>query len=439
MAETATQFAEFGFETQALHTGYSPEPTTRSQAVPLYQTTSYTFEDSQHAADLFALKQFGNIYTRLMNPTTDVFEKRMAALEGGIAALGVSSGQAAITLTILTLCKAGDEIVSSAELYGGTLSLFAHTLKRLGIKVTFVPSNDLQAWKEAITPQTKVLYCESLGNPKLQIVDMEAIANLGKEHGIPLVVDNTVPTPFLVKPIDFGAAIVIHSATKFIGGHGTSIGGVIVDSGRFDWAASGRFPEFTEPEPAYHGLRFWDTFGALTFILRVRTLTLRDMGSALSPFNAWMFLQGLETLPLRIQRHSENALAVAQWLEQQPEVAWVNYPGLANSESVSLKAKYMPKGQGAIVGFGVKGGAETAKAVVSNAKLLSHLANIGDSRSLIIHPASTTHSQQSSEELEKAGVSPDYIRLSIGLETVDDILADLKQAIQAASRMPAAV
>jgi O-acetylhomoserine (thiol)-lyase len=431
MSHSNAHGLEQAFETLALHQGYTPDPQTHARAVPLYQTTSYTFENSDHAARLFALQEFGNIYTRLMNPTTDVFEKRLAALEGGAAALGVSSGQAAITLTLLTLCQAGDEIVASSDLYGGTLSLFTHSLKRLGIKVRFVAANDLLAWKAAITEKTKVFYAESLGNPRLDIVDLAAIATLGKEHGIPLVVDNTVPTPYLLKPIAFGASLVIHSATKFIGGHGTSIGGAIVDSGQFDWAASGRFPEFTEPEPAYHGLRFWETFGKLSFILRARTLGLRDFGAALSPFNSWLFIQGLETLSLRMEKHSANALVVAQWLEQHPQVAWVNYPGLSSSRTAHLKETYLPKGQGAIVGFGVKGGKEAAQKVVSRVKLLSHLANIGDSRSLIIHPASTTHSQQSPAELEAAGVTPDYIRLSIGLEHVDDLIEDLKQAIEA--------
>lgn len=421
-----------GFSTQALHSGYSPDATTHSRAVPLYQTTSYTFDDSQHAADLFALRQFGNIYTRLMNPTNDVLEKRIADLEGGVAALAVASGQAAITTTLLTLARAGDHIVASTDLYGGTLSLLTHTFSRLGIEVTYVSPNDSQAWESAIRPNTKVFYSESLGNPKLDIIDLETIAAIGKRHGIPLVVDNTVPTPYLVKPIAFGAAIVIHSATKFIGGHGTSIGGLIVDSGQFNWAESGRFPDFVNPEPAYHGLKFWETFGAITFIIRARVLTLRDTGAALSPFNGWLFIQGLETLALRIEKHSQNALALAQWLEQHPQVSWVRYPGLASASTSGLKQKYLPKGQGAIVGFGVKGGAAVAQQVVTNARLFSHLANIGDTKSLIIHPASTTHSQQTEAELEKAGVSADYIRLSVGLEDIEDLKADLNQAIEKA-------
>lgn len=429
----------YGFETLALHEGYTPDPTTHSRAVPLYQTTSYTFDDSEHAANLFGLKQFGNIYTRLMNPTNDVFEKRMAALEGGAAALAVSSGQAAIIHTILTLCKAGDEIVASTDLYGGTISLFTHSLKRLGITVKFVSPNDIGAWEAAITDKTKVLYSETLGNPKLEIIDLEPLAQLGNKYGLPLVVDNTVPTPYLLKPIEHGASIVIHSATKFICGNGTSVGGVIIDSGKFNWEASGRFSDFTDPEPAYHGLKFWETFGPLTFILRARTLALRDFGSALSPFNSWLFLQGLETLSLRITKHSENAQKVAEFLEQHPKVKWVNYPGLPGSKTAHLKAKYMPKGQGAIVGFGVEGGREAGQRLVSCTKLLSHLANIGDSRTLIIHPASTTHSQQSEAELLAAGVTPDYLRLSVGLEDPNDIIADLDQAIEQATKQAVGV
>jgi O-acetylhomoserine (thiol)-lyase len=417
------------FETLALHAGYTPDSATHSMAVPLYQTTSYTFESSQHAADLFALKQFGNIYTRLMNPTTDVFEKRITALEGGVGALAVASGKAAIVTAILTLCQAGDEIVASTDLYGGTISLFSHSLKRLGIKVTYVSPNDITAWEQAITPQTKVFFAESVGNPKLEIIDLEPIATLGRKHGIPLMVDNTVPTPYLLKPFEFGAAIVIHSATKFIGGQGTAMGGVIVDGGNFDWGASGRFPDFVNPEPAYHGLKFWETFGKITFIIRARTLVLRDFGAAISPFNAWQFIQGLETLAVRMERHSQSALKVANWLEAHPAVAWVNYPGLASSKTANLKSKYLPKGQSAVIGFGVKGGAEVAKALVETVTLFSHLANIGDSKSLILHPASTSHSQLTPEQLAGAGVSADYVRLSIGLEDPADLLADLETAL----------
>jgi O-acetylhomoserine (thiol)-lyase len=423
-----------GFETLALHGGYQPDPTTNARAVPLYQTTSYVFDNTEHAADLFALKRFGNIYTRLMNPTTDVLEKRIAALEGGVAALAVASGQAAITTTVLTLCRAGDEIVASTDLYGGTVSLFQFTLPRFGITVKFVPPNDPDAWEAAITDKTKLLYAESLGNPKLQVVDLAAIARIGDRYGLPLVVDNTVPTPALSRPIEHGAAIVIHSATKFIGGHGTSIGGLIVDSGKFDWQASGRFPDFTEPDPAYHGLKFWETFGALTFILRARVLNLRDMGAALSPFNAWLFIQGLETLSLRIRKHSENALRVARFLESHPAVRWVNYPGLESSPTRNLNEKYFPSGHyGALVGFGIQGGSEAAIRLINATQLASHLANIGDARTLIIHPASTTHSQLEEAELLASGVTPDFIRLSVGLEEADDIIRDLDQALTVAT------
>ncbi len=419
-----------GFSTQAIHGGHTPDSETHSRAVPLYQTTSYTFDDTTHAADLFGLRKFGNIYTRIMNPTTDVLEQRMAALEGGVGALAVASGQAAATLTILTLAQAGDEIVASTDLYGGTVSLFTHTLPKLGIRVRYVTPGDLNGWEQAVNDRTKAFFVESIGNPKLDIIDIEKIAKIGQSHGIPLVVDNTVTTPYLLRPIAYGAAIVVHSATKFIGGHGTSIGGIIVDSGRFDWAASGRFAAFLEPEPAYHGLKFHETFGNLTFILRARVLGLRDMGAAISPFNAWLFLQGLETLALRMQRHSENGLAVAQWLEKHPCVAWVRYPGLPTSPTHDLKAKYLPKGQGALVGFGIRGGRDAAVKFIESCNLFSHLANIGDAKSLVIHPASTTHEQLSAAEQQAAGVTPDFIRLSVGIEDIDDIIADLDQALK---------
>lgn len=419
-----------GFTTKAIHIGHSPDSETKSRAVPLYQTTSYTFDDSAHAADLFGLRKFGNIYTRIMNPTTDVLEKRLAALEGGVAALATASGQAAETLTILTLAQAGDEIISSTDLYGGTVCLFSHTLSRLGIKVRYVPPDDIAAWHEAVTDKTKALFVESIGNPKLEILDLEKISAVGKAHGIPLVVDNTVTTPFLLNPIAHGAAIVIHSATKFIGGHGTSIGGIIVDSGQFDWAASGRFASFLDPDPAYHGLKFYEAFGNLTFILRARVLGLRDMGAAMSPFNAWLFMQGLETLALRIQRHSQNALAVAEFLQSHERVQWVRYPGLPSSPTFGLKEKYLPKGQGALVGFGIKGGQQAAVKFIESCRLFSHLANIGDAKSLVIHPASTTHEQLSAEEQLAAGVTPDYIRLSVGIEDIEDIIADLDRALE---------
>ena len=419
-----------GFSTKAVHWGHTPDPETKSRAVPLYQTTSYTFDDTAHAADLFGLRKFGNIYTRIMNPTTDALEQRVAALEGGVASLATASGQAAETLTILTLAKAGDEIVASTDLYGGTVSLFTHTLARLGIAVRYVAPNDMGAWAAAVNDRTKAFFVESIGNPKLDIIDIEKIAAVGDRHGIPLVVDNTVTTPYLLNPIAHGAAIVIHSATKFIGGHGTSIGGIIVDSGNFDWAASGRFADFLEPDPSYHGLKFHEAFGNLTFILRARVLGLRDMGAAMSPFNAWLFLQGLETLALRMQRHSENGLAVARFLENHSCVDWVRYPGLESSATIDLKAKYLPRGQGAMVGFGIRGGWEAAVKFIESCKLISHLANIGDAKSLVIHPASTTHEQLSEEEQRAAGVTPDFIRLSVGIEDIEDIIADLDQALE---------
>ena len=420
-----------GFATRAVHAGHTPDSDTRSRAVPLYQTTSFTFENTEHAADLFGLRQFGNIYTRIMNPTTDVLEKRMAELEGGVAALALASGQAAETLTILTLASAGDEIVSSAELYGGTVSLFSNTLSKLGIDVKFVPPHDLEAWERAITPKTKAFFIETIGNPKLDIIDLQALSEIGNRNGIPLVVDNTVTTPYLLRPFEHGAAIVIHSATKFIGGHGTSIGGIIVDSGNFDWAGSGRFPDFVAPDPAYHGLKFVETFGNLAFILRARVLGLRDMGAAMSPFNAWLFLQGLETLSLRMVRHSENALAVARFLEKHSCVSWVRYPGLESSPTYHLNPTYLPRGQGALVGFGIKGGKESAVKFIESLSLFSHLANIGDAKSLVIHPASTTHEQLSEAEQLAAGVTPDFIRLSIGIEDIEDILADLDYGLSA--------
>ena len=429
---TQSKTRRYGFTTRQLHSGQQPDPTTGAQAVPIYQTTSYAFRDTEHAANLFSLKESGNIYTRIMNPTTDVLEKRVAELEGGVGALAVASGQAAETLTILTLAQAGDDIVASAELYGGTVSLFAHTLKKMGITVRFVPPHDPQAWEEAITPQTKAFFVETIGNPKLDIIDIETIAGIGKRHGIPLVVDNTVTTPYLSRPFDHGATIVIHSATKFIGGHGTSIGGIIVDSGRFDWAASGRFSAFQEPDPSYHGLKFVETFGDLAFILRARLIGLRDMGAAMSPFNAWMFLQGLETLHLRMTRHSENGLAVARYLENHADVAWVRYPGLESSPTYARVDKYLPKGQGALVGFGIKGGRASAVKFIESLQLFSHLANIGDAKSLVIHPASTTHEQLTEAERRAAGVTPDFIRLSVGIEDIRDIIDDLDNALTTA-------
>lgn len=415
-------------ETVALHGGQTPDPATNSRAVPIYQTTSYVFNDTNHAANLFALKEFGNIYTRIGNPTTDVFEKRMAELEGGVGALGVSSGQSAITLSILNIAKAGDEIVASSSLYGGTRTLFQYTLKKLGINVKFVDSSDPENYKKEITDKTRALYGETIGNPKLDVLDIGAVAKIAHEAGIPLIVDSTVTTPVLVRPIQYGADVVVHSATKFIGGHGTSIGGVIVDSGNFNWS-NGKFPELTEPDPSYHGVQYVESFGPLAYILKARTQLLRDLGPALSPFNAFLFLQGLETIHLRVKRHSENALKVAEYLSKNKNVEWVNYPGLENHPSYKLAEKYLPDGQGAIIGFGIKGGSEKAVKFINSVKLLSHLANIGDAKSLVIHPASTTHQQLSKEEKLAAGVTDDFIRLSVGIENVDDIIADIEQAL----------
>jgi O-acetylhomoserine (thiol)-lyase len=417
-------------ETVLLHGGQVPDPTTGARAVPIYQTTSYQFHDSEHAANLFALKEFGNIYTRLMNPTTDVLEKRMAELDGGIGALAVASGQSAITLALLNLARAGDEIVSADNLYGGTYTLFHYTFPRLGIKVHFAPSNDLAAIEQAIGPKTKAIYAESIGNPKLDVADLEKLAELAHKHGLPLVLDNTV-SPYLLRPIDFGTDIVVYSATKFIGGHGTSIGGVIVDSGKFDWT-SGKFPTIAGPDPSYHGLDFVEALkpmGNLAYIIKARTTLLRDLGPAMSPFNAFLFLQGLETLHLRMPRHSENALAVAQFLEKHGKVRWVSYPGLASSKEAPRVAKYLPRGAGAILGFGIEGGLDAGRRFIDGLKLISHLANLGDAKTLAIHPASTTHQQLSPTEQAATGVTPDYIRLSIGIEHVDDILDDLSQSL----------
>lgn len=424
------------FETLSLHAGQVPDPTTGSRAVPIYQTTSYVFKSTEHAANLFALKEFGNIYTRIMNPTTDVFEQRMAALEGGTGALAVASGSAATTFALLGITQVGDEVVAANNLYGGTYQLFHHTFPKLGRKVIFVDSKDPEAFRLAITPRTRAIYCETIGNPKLDVPDFEALARIAHEAGIPLVVDNTVGVG-LVKPIDHGADIVVLSATKYVGGHGTSIGGVIVDSGKFAWN-NGLFPEFTEPDPSYHGLVFWDALGNVpgmgnvAFILKVRVQLLRDIGAALSPFNSFQFLQGLETLPLRIQKHSENALAVARHLQNHPKVAWVTYPGLPDHPNHAMAAKYLRGGFGGIVGFGIRGGMEAGKAFINSVKLFSHLANIGDAKSLVIHPASTTHQQLTPAEQESTGVTADYIRLSVGIENIDDILADLDQALNAA-------
>ncbi len=427
--------AHLKIETLALHGGQDPDPTTGSRAVPIYQTSSYQFRDTDHAANLFALKEFGNIYTRIMNPTNDVLEKRIALLDGGVGALAVASGQAAESLAILNIARAGDEIVSADNLYGGTYNLFHYTFPRLGIQVKFAPSNDLQAIRRAITSRTKAVYAESIGNPKLDVADLEGLAKVAHENGIPLILDNTV-SPYLMRPIDFGVDIVVYSATKFIGGHGNSIGGVIVDSGKFDWT-NGKFPLISEPDPSYHGLNFVEALkplGNLAYIIKARVTLLRDLGPAMSPFNAFLFLQGLETIHLRLPRHSENALAVAQFLRKHPRVAWVNYPGLDSSPEKEKVKKYLLKGAGAIIGFGIKGGLEAGRRFINSLELVSHLANVGDAKTLAIHPATTTHQQLSSEEQLATGVTPDFIRLSIGLEHIDDILKDIEQALQKTGR-----
>lgn len=421
-------------ETLALHGGQEPDPTTGSRAVPIYQTTSYQFKSTEHAANLFGLREFGNIYTRLMNPTTDVFEKRVALLDGGVGALAVASGQSAITLALLNIAKAGDEIVSADNLYGGTYNLFHYTFPRLGVNVKFVESNDLGAFQKAITPKTKALYAESIGNPKLDVADLEGISKLAHKNGIPFVLDNTV-SPYLMRPIDFGVDIIVYSATKFIGGHGTSLGGVIVDSGKFDWTQGGKFPLITEPDPSYHGINFVEALkplGNIAYIIKARVTILRDIGPALSPFNSFLFLQGLETLHLRMPRHSENALAVTKYLQKHPGVTWVNYPGLPDSPEKERVKKYLPKGAGSILGFGIKGGLAAGKKFIDSLELISHLANIGDAKSLAIHPATTTHQQLSAEEQLATGVTPDFIRLSIGIEHIDDIIADIEQALRKA-------
>ncbi|MCX6998087.1 MAG: O-acetylhomoserine aminocarboxypropyltransferase/cysteine synthase [Kiritimatiellaeota bacterium] len=422
--------------TLALHAGQQPDPTTGARAAPIYQTTSYVFKSTEHAANLFALKEFGNIYTRLMNPTTDVFEKRVAAIEGGTGALGVASGQAAISYALLAITRLGDEIVAANNLYGGTYQLFHYTFPKLGRTVKFVDSRNPAAFQAAITPKTRAIYAETIGNPKLDVPDFEALAKIAHAAGIPLVVDNTVGIG-LVRPIDHGVDILATSATKYIGGHGTSIGGVIVDSGKFQWN-NGKFPEFTEPDPSYHGLVYWDALsnvpgmGNVAFIIKIRVTLLRDLGAALSPFNAHQFLLGLETLPLRQQRHSTNALAIARWLQQHPQVSWVVYPGLTDHPGHANAAKYLKQGFGGLVGFGIRGGLEAARKFINSVQLLSHVANIGDAKSLVIHPASTTHAQLTPEEQAATGVTPDYIRLSIGLEDVEDIKADIDQALQQA-------
>jgi O-acetylhomoserine (thiol)-lyase len=417
-------------DTVLLHAGHKPDSETGSRAVPIYQTTSYVFNDAEHAANLFSLKEFGNIYTRIMNPTVDVLEKRVAELDGGVAALAVASGQSAISLALLNITKAGDEIVSADNLYGGTYTLFHYTLPRLGIKVRFFDSENLDELQAVINEKTKAVYVESIGNPKLNVTDIEKVAEIAHDNNIPLVVDNTV-SPYLLRPIEHGADIVVYSATKFIGGHGTSIGGIIVDSGKFDWT-NGKFPTIADPDPSYHGLNFVEALkplGNIAYIIKARVTLLRDLGPAMSPFNAFLFIQGLETLHLRITRHAENALKVAKYLEDHPKVEWVNYPGLASSSQKTKAEKYFSDGAGAIVGFGIKGGLEAGKKFIDSLNLISHLANIGDAKTLAIHPASTTHQQLTEEEQASTGVTPDYVRLSIGIEHIDDIKADIEQAL----------
>jgi O-acetylhomoserine (thiol)-lyase len=424
---------KYKIETLALHAGHTPDADTLSRAVPIYQSSSYVFRSTQHAADLFALREFGNIYTRMMNPTTDVLEKRLAAMEGGVAGLCFSSGMAAIMASILTICRAGQHIISSSSLYGGTYTLFTQTFPKLGIDVTMVDPREPANFKKAIKANTRLLFIESIGNPKNDILDYDKIVKIAHGAGIPVVCDNTVTSPILFRPIEHGIDIVVHSCTKVIGGHGTSIGGIIIDSGNFDWA-NGKFPELIEPDPSYHGLKYFETFGSLAYILKARTQVLRDMGGCMSPFNAFLFLQGVETLHLRVPRHCENALKLAKWLEKNKAVEWVNYPGLKSHPDYKLARKYMPDGQGAILGFGIKGGRAAGVKFIENVKLASHLANILDSKTLVIHPASTTHQQLSEEEQFSAGVTPDYIRVSVGTENINDIIEDFDCALKASMK-----
>jgi len=422
---------KYHLETLALHAGQEVDPTTMSRAVPIYQTSSYVFKDTAHAADLFGLKQFGNIYTRLMNPTTDVLEKRLAALEGGVGAVAFSSGMAAITAAILNICKAGDHFVSAGTLYGGTITLFSHTFARLGIEASFVDSSKPENFEKAIKKNTRLIYIETCGNPKNNIPDFEKIVAISHKHNLPVICDNTTMSPILFRPIEHGIDIVVHSCTKIIGGHGTSIGGIVIDSGKFNWA-NGKFPELTEPDKSYHGIKYVEQFGNLAYILKVRLQLLRDMGGCLSPFNSFLFLQGLETLHLRVPRHCENAMALAKWLEKNKAASWVNYPGLESHPDYKLAKKYLPNGQGAMLGFGIKGGRKAGEKFINSVKLASHLANILDSKTLVIHPASTTHQQLSEDEQIAAGVSPDFIRVSVGTEHIDDIIADFEFALKKA-------
>ena len=430
----ADKTANYRLETLALHAGHQPDPQTLARAVPIYQTTSYVFRDTEHAANLFALKEGGNIYTRLMNPTTDVLEKRVAALEGGIGGLAFASGMAAITAAILNVCRSGQHIVSANSLYGGTYTLFSQTLPKLGIEVTFVDPRQPAEFEKAIKANTRLVYIETMGNPKNDVPDYEKITIIAHKHKVPLVCDNTVTSPILFRPFEHGIDIVVHSCTKILGGHGTSIGGVIVDSGRFDWAAAGRYPELTEPDPSYHGIRYVEAAGPAAYITKARVQILRDMGACLSPFNAFLILQGIETLHLRVPRHCENALKLATWLEKHKAVSWVNYPGLKSHPDHELAKKYLPDGQGAIVGFGIKGGRAAGAKFIESVKLASHLANILDSKTLVIHPATTTHQQLTEQEQISTGVTPDYIRVSVGIEHIDDIVADFEQALTASQK-----
>ena len=432
MPENETPERAYGFATRCLHAGHAPDEASRARAVPIYQSTSFTFKDSKHAASLFALQEFGNIYSRIMNPTTDVFEQRVASLEGGIAGLATSSGQAAQFLALTSLAGLGDEIVSASTLYGGTYTQFDVSFRRLGIDVKFVEPDDPENFRKAITPKTRAIYAETLANPRMNVLDIEAVAKVAHEAGVPLVIDNTMASPYLCRPIEHGADIVVHSATKFLGGHGTSIGGIIVDSGKFKW--TDKYPAITKPSPGYHGMVFSEVFGDLAYIIKVRVEGLRDFGPCMSPFNSFLFIQGVETLNLRMQQHSSNALAVAEWLTNNPAVTWVKYPGLKSSPYYSLAQKYMPLGQGSIVAFGIKGGTEAGAKLIDNAKIFSHLANLGDAKSLIIHPASTTHQQLTDEQQTEAGVSKDLVRLSVGIEDVDDLIWDLDQAITASQK-----
>ncbi len=424
-----TDKQNYKFDTLQVHAGQTPDPQTGSRAVPIYQTTSYVFDDTEHAKKLFELEEPGNIYTRIMNPTTDVFEQRISALEGGVGALAVASGSAAITYAIMNLACAGDHIVAANTLYGGTYNLFSLTLPRYGIETTFVDPDDPDNFAQGINAQTKAVYIESIGNPNINIPDIEAVAKVAHDHNIPLIIDNTFATPYLLKPIDFGADIVVHSATKFIGGHGTSIGGVIVDSGRFKWDRTNKFPGLTEPDPSYHGISYTKEFGDSAYIVKARVQLLRDTGASLSPFNAFLFLQGLETLSLRVERHVYNAQIIAEFLKKHPKVAWINYPGLEDNPYHQLANKYFPKGAGSILTFGVKGDAKAGKAVTESLELFSLLANVADAKSLVIHPATTTHAQLSPDEQKQAGVTPDMLRLSIGIEDVNDLIWDLEQAL----------